>query len=83
MDKTATVAVSDTYYENVKILEKTLLKADLWTRRHAARFAPDKFELIHFKKPRLSMLRSTHTTSLPTTLLVIIRWQWQSRDMNC
>jgi hypothetical protein len=29
-----------------------LIKADAWARRHASKFAPDKFELIHFTNPK-------------------------------
>ena len=52
VDDVAILAVSSTYHENVQLLERTLAKADLWARRHAARFAPEKFELIHFNNPR-------------------------------
>ncbi|KAJ5636976.1 hypothetical protein N7490_006855 [Penicillium lividum] len=46
------MAESESYARNVEILEEALRKADIWARRHAAKFAPDKFELIHFKNPR-------------------------------
>jgi hypothetical protein len=29
-----------------------LIKADAWARRHVLKFAPDKFELIHFTNPK-------------------------------
>lgn len=38
------------------MLERTLAKADLWARRHAARYAPEKFELIYFKNPRADIV---------------------------
>jgi hypothetical protein len=41
-------AVSNSYEENFHVLEKALQRADVWARKHAAKFAPDKFELIHF-----------------------------------
>lgn len=31
--------------------KEPFLRADLWARRHAARFAPGKFGPIHFKNP--------------------------------
>ncbi|KAJ5636973.1 hypothetical protein N7490_006852 [Penicillium lividum] len=43
---------SESYSRNVEILQEALTKADLWAKRHAAKFAPDKFELIHFNNPR-------------------------------
>jgi hypothetical protein len=46
------LATGSTYTENVTLLEKCLEKADRWARRHAAKFAPDKFELIHFTNPK-------------------------------
>jgi hypothetical protein len=52
VDDAAIMAVSDSYYTNVQLLQRALGKADLWARQHAAKFAPDKFELIHFKNPR-------------------------------
>ncbi|OKP10281.1 hypothetical protein PENSUB_4301 [Penicillium subrubescens] len=48
VDDVAIGAESDTYYDNIKLLEKVLGRAEQWAKRHAARFAPDKFELIHF-----------------------------------
>lgn len=47
----AIVVVSKSYYTNTQLLQKTLGRADLWAKRHTAKFAPDKFELIHFKNP--------------------------------
>jgi hypothetical protein len=52
VDDVCILAVSRSYEENVNILEKTLHRADTWAKRHAARFAPDKFELIHFTNPK-------------------------------
>jgi hypothetical protein len=53
VDDVATLVESESYHTNVKTLEKVPEKANLWARRHAARFAPDKFELIHFTNPKL------------------------------
>jgi ribonuclease HI len=52
IDDSCVLATSSTYAENVMLLEKCLEKADRWARRHAAKFAPDKFELIHFTNPK-------------------------------
>ncbi|KAJ5393044.1 hypothetical protein N7465_012018 [Penicillium sp. CMV-2018d] len=49
------------YEENVKLLEKALQRATSWASKHAAKFAPDKFELIHFNNPK-----STTTTTTTT-----------------
>jgi endonuclease/exonuclease/phosphatase family metal-dependent hydrolase len=52
VDDVAVLVESESYYNNTITLEKILNKANLWARRHAARFAPNKFELIHFTNPR-------------------------------
>ncbi|KAJ5987694.1 hypothetical protein N7481_002904 [Penicillium waksmanii] len=52
VDDVAIVVVSESYYTNTQLLQKTLGRADLWAKRHASKFAPNKFELIHFKNPR-------------------------------
>ncbi|OOQ86154.1 putative reverse transcriptase [Penicillium brasilianum] len=61
VDDAAILVESDTYYTNTITLERILDKAGLWARRHAARFAPDKFELIHFTNPN-----ETDITQIPT-----------------
>ncbi|OOQ82702.1 putative reverse transcriptase [Penicillium brasilianum] len=62
VDDVAVLVESDSFYTNTITLEKILDKASLWAKRHAARFAPDKFELIHFTNPN-----ETDTTQNPTT----------------
>jgi hypothetical protein len=52
VDDVAVLVESESYYTNATTLEKILDRANLWATRHAARFAPDKFELIHFTNPR-------------------------------
>jgi ribonuclease HI len=52
IDDSCVLATGPTYAENITVLEKCLEKADRWARRHAAKFAPDKFELIHFTNPK-------------------------------
>ncbi|KAJ5953702.1 hypothetical protein N7454_000598 [Penicillium verhagenii] len=52
VDDAAVIVESESYAKNVEALETVLQKADLWARRSAAKFAPDKFELIHFDNPR-------------------------------
>jgi ribonuclease HI len=52
IDDSCVLATGSTYAGNVIVLETCLEKADRWARRHAAKFAPDKFELIHFTNPK-------------------------------
>ena len=51
VDEVAALVESESYYTNTITPEKILDKANLWARRHTARFAPDKFDLIHFTNP--------------------------------
>jgi hypothetical protein len=53
VDDVAILVESESCHTNVHTLEKVLRKADLWAKRHAARFAPDKFEFIHFTNSKL------------------------------
>jgi ribonuclease HI len=53
VDDVCILAVSNSYEENVWLIEKALQRADQWAKGHAARFAPDKFELIHYSNPRI------------------------------
>jgi hypothetical protein len=68
-DDVCIVAISNSYEENIWLLEKALQKADKWAKKHAARFAPDKFELPHFtnpqttKKAQLDTQTSTQTST--------------------
>ncbi|OGE48027.1 hypothetical protein PENARI_c033G04144 [Penicillium arizonense] len=55
VDDVCILAVSNSYEENVWLIEKALQRADQWAKRHAARFAPDKFELIHYNNPRIAI----------------------------
>lgn len=52
IDDACTLAISATYADNQGLLEKALAKADVWSKRHSSKFAPDQFELIHFKNPQ-------------------------------
>ncbi|KAJ6176718.1 hypothetical protein N7485_003632 [Penicillium canescens] len=63
VDDVCILAISDSYEENVWLIEKALGRADQWAKRHAARFAPDKFELIHYSNPRIAMEPSPQTIS--------------------
>ena len=63
VDDVAIVAESNTYYDNIKLLEKVLSRAEQWAKRHAARFAPDKFELIHFTNPSENDITQEPTTT--------------------
>lgn len=51
VDDTCAIAESESYATNIKALEEMLGKADKWARGHASKFAPEKFELIHFANP--------------------------------
>ena len=42
------VVESESYTVNIKLLEKALQRAEDWARRYAAKFAPEKFELLYF-----------------------------------
>jgi ribonuclease HI len=62
VDDVCILAISKSYEENVQVLERALQRADIWARKHAAKFAPDKFELIHFANPRSVSVATTKTT---------------------
>ena len=61
VDDVCILAISNSYEENVRLLEKALQRAASWASKHAAKFAPDKFELIHFNNPKSTA--TTNTTS--------------------
>jgi hypothetical protein len=52
VDDTCALVASHSYAANVQALETMLIKADAWARCHASKFAPNKFELIHFTNPK-------------------------------
>ena len=52
IDDACVLASSDSYAENVETLKAALSKAGRWASQHASKFAPEKFELIHFTNPR-------------------------------
>jgi hypothetical protein len=66
VDDVCILAISNSYAENVQLLEKALQKAASWASKHAAKFAPDKFELIHFTNPNLRPVTTTSTTTNTT-----------------
>ncbi|KAF4210539.1 hypothetical protein CNMCM5878_004249 [Aspergillus fumigatiaffinis] len=70
IDDSCALAVGQTYAQNVTVLEKCLEKADRWANRHAAKFAPDKFELIHFTNPK-----EPNTPRNPTPISPIDIWE--------
>ncbi|KAI9035184.1 putative RNA-directed DNA polymerase from transposon X-element [Aspergillus affinis] len=51
IDDACTIALSGSYAANQRLLEWALDKAAVWSWQHSSRFAPDKFELIHFQNP--------------------------------
>ncbi|KAJ6003542.1 hypothetical protein N7522_006234 [Penicillium canescens] len=55
VDDVCILAISNSYEENVWLIEKARERAAQWAKRHAARFAPDKFELIHYSNPRAAI----------------------------
>ncbi|OQE59011.1 hypothetical protein PENNAL_c0027G03038 [Penicillium nalgiovense] len=63
VDDVCILAISNSYEENVQLLEKALQKAASWASKHAAKFAPDKFELIHFTNPKSTTTATTTTTT--------------------
>ncbi|KAJ6133707.1 hypothetical protein N7523_000029 [Penicillium sp. IBT 18751x] len=52
VDDVCIVVISEIYARNIEILQQSFGKAAIWAKRHSAKFAPDKFELIHFSNPR-------------------------------
>jgi ribonuclease HI len=64
VDDVCILAISNSYEENVQLLEKALQRAASWASKHAAKFAPDKFELIHFTNPAIKtrLPRSVNNT---------------------
>ncbi|CRL30042.1 Endonuclease/exonuclease/phosphatase [Penicillium camemberti] len=67
VDDVCILAVSNSYEENIKLLEKALQRASTWAKKHAAKFAPDKFELIHFNNPKSTTNTTTTDTTTDTT----------------
>jgi ribonuclease HI len=65
VDDVCILAISKSYEENIQVLERALLKANSWAKKHAAKFAPDKFELIHFNNPRSTTTTTTTTEISP------------------
>ncbi|KAF1982805.1 hypothetical protein K402DRAFT_304639, partial [Aulographum hederae CBS 113979] len=67
----------DTARENCIRLTEAHDKCVVWARRFGAKFAPDKYQLIHFTKKRDSTdLKSTiqiqgHTVELVTSIRVL------------
>jgi hypothetical protein len=55
VDDTCALVASHSYAVNIQAFEAMLVKADDWSRCHASKFAPDKFELIHFTNPKASL----------------------------
>ncbi|KAJ5212865.1 hypothetical protein N7449_000034 [Penicillium cf. viridicatum] len=56
VDDMCILAVSNSYEENTKLLEKALQRASIWAKKYIAKFVPDKFELIHFTNPKPNTL---------------------------
>jgi hypothetical protein len=67
IDDACVLAVSQTYTDNIKALRQALARADIWATPHASKFAPDKFELIHFTNPREPPLDRPNNIPGPST----------------
>ncbi|KAJ5159350.1 uncharacterized protein N7500_009001 [Penicillium coprophilum] len=67
VDDVCILAISNSYEENIRVLEKALQRAAIWAKKHAAKFAPDKFELIHFANPRSTATTTTTANTATTT----------------
>jgi hypothetical protein len=65
VDDVCILAISNSYEENVRLLEKALQRAASWASKHAAKFAPDKFELIHFNNPKSTATTNTTNETPP------------------
>lgn len=52
IDDACMLAISSSYAENQSLLERALDKAAVWSKSHSSKFAPDNFELIHFRNPK-------------------------------
>ncbi|GMG10241.1 unnamed protein product [Aspergillus oryzae] len=63
IDDAYVLAASDSYAENVETLKMALARAGRWASRHASKFAPEKFELIHFTNPRKLEAEATPSPS--------------------
>lgn len=51
----------NSYKENIRVLEKALQRATNWAKKYAAKFAPNKFELIHFINPKVTIQSGADT----------------------
>jgi replicative superfamily II helicase len=58
VEDVAIIVKSDTYHDNIELLEKVLGRAEQWAKWHAARLVSDKFELIHFTNPSTNDTRT-------------------------
>lgn len=63
IDDVSILAVGPSTYHNCKTLKKVHRKAEEWAQRHGSRFAPAKYELVHFSRKR--KVRTTHPLRLP------------------
>ncbi|KNG79995.1 putative reverse transcriptase [Aspergillus nomiae NRRL 13137] len=59
IDDACVLASSDSYAGNVETLKEALSRAGRWASQHASKFAPEKFELIHFTNPRKTEAATT------------------------
>jgi hypothetical protein len=52
IDDGAISACGDTTEDTCSKLERALVKAGRWAETHASKFAPEKFQLVHFTRAR-------------------------------
>ena len=67
IDDTSTLAVGPSAAKNCKTLKAIHRKAEDWAQKHGSRFAPAKYELVHFTRdPREN---TTHALRLPNAII--------------
>ena len=63
IDDASILAVGPTVQRNYKILKTIHLRAEIWARQHGSKFAPAKYELVHFTRdPKVN---TSHPLRLP------------------
>uniref|UniRef100_A0A9Q8PCU6 Reverse transcriptase domain-containing protein n=1 Tax=Passalora fulva TaxID=5499 RepID=A0A9Q8PCU6_PASFU len=80
VDDTNILAWSSSTKENCRLLEEKHKICEDWARRHGARFAPEKYNLIHFtRRPRFHNMQASiqiqgHTTNPANQLRILGLW---------
>ena len=63
IDDVSILAVGPSAYRNCKTLKVIHSRAERWARQHGSRFAPTKYELVHFTRKRTG--NTSHPLRLP------------------